>query len=365
MGERNGVGSAAVTALLIFAGGLGIGFAWRQGWLPIELLPAQTGVLEEAEGEPSPNELLPLRSAIPLAELRAVPETADPDDVRVLPEQSEPAATTEIATVTVPATSPEARAKGVEPAGYQDAAREPAPPPLGTPSVPDFDAMLSQADAHLAARETLAAHKLLSKLYWSHRVRRAELLDRLNETARIIFFDPQPHFIEPYVIQPGDRLETIAAEHQLSWEYLSALNRTDPRRIQAGKRLKVVRGPFAAVVELDDFTLTVHLQGYYVQRYPVGIGRDGSSPIGKFPVFNKVVNPQYTDPDGRVIAGDDPTNPLGERWIDLGNSYGIHGTIEPNSIGMAASRGCIRLRDDDIVAVYNFLVKGSEVAIRR
>ena len=54
-----------------------------------------------------------------------------------------------------------------------------------------------------------------------------------------------------------------------------------------------------------------------------------------------------------------------QRWIDLGDSYGIHGTIDPDSIGKAASRGCIRLRDKDIVEVYDFLVKGSEVVIRK
>jgi lipoprotein-anchoring transpeptidase ErfK/SrfK len=96
----------------------------------------------------------------------------------------------------------------------------------------------------------------------------------------------------------------------------------------------------------------------------VGIGKDGTSPIGKFAVLEKIENPQYTDPDGKVIEGDDPANPLGERWIGLGDSYGIHGTIDPESIGKAESRGCIRLRDADIIEVYNFLVVGSVVEIR-
>jgi L,D-transpeptidase ErfK/SrfK len=127
----------------------------------------------------------------------------------------------------------------------------------------------------------------------------------------------------------------------------------------------VLKGPFGAVVDLNDFTLTIHLQGYFVKRYEVCIGKDGSSPIGKFSVLNKVENPPYTGPDGKVIVADDPRNPLGERWIDLGDSYGIHGTIDPDSIGKAESRGCIRLRDQDIIEVYNFLVKGAEVVIRK
>ena len=224
---------------------------------------------------------------------------------------------------------------------------------------------LPAIDELIANGETLAAHRALSKLYWNHKEHRAELQSRLDGTSRAIFFQPQPNFVEPYVIEPNDQLRVIANKYQLSWEYLARLNKTDPRRIQLGQKLKVVKGPFAAIIDLQDFALTVHLQGYYVKRYDVGIGKDGSSPLGKFSVLNKVENPQYTGPDGKVLLPDDPKNPLGERWVDLGDSYGIHGTIDPDSIGKAASRGCIRLRDKDIIEVYDFLVKGSEVVIRK
>ncbi len=245
---------------------------------------------------------------------------------------------------------------------------EPAPtakPAAIVPADKTFAATIAAADAHLEREEWLAAHKELSRLYWAEPDRRADIMDRINHTAQAIFFSPQPHFIEPHVIGAGDRLQTIASQQKLSWEYLAQLNQIDPKRIRAGQRLKLIRGPFAAVVELDRFTMTVHLQGYYVKEYTVGVGKDGASPLGKHTVIDKVVNPQYTAPDGKVLDGDDPANPLGERWINLGNSYGIHGTIEPDSIGKAASRGCIRLGNDDVIEVYNFLVNGSEVVIRR
>ena len=108
----------------------------------------------------------------------------------------------------------------------------------------------------------------------------------------------------------------------------------------------------------------LHHHGQYVRGYRICIGKDGSSPVGKFKVLNKVTNPQYTDPDGKVFAGDDPKNPLGNVWIDLGESYGIHGTIEPTSIGKAESRGCIRLLNADATEVFDILEIGSEVVIR-
>ncbi|MGE3315088.1 MAG: L,D-transpeptidase family protein [Planctomycetaceae bacterium] len=212
--------------------------------------------------------------------------------------------------------------------------------------------------------DTLGAHRELSKLYWAKPDARAEILPKIEKTAEIIYFSPQPHFLEPYVVQPEDQFAKFAKAYNVPWQYLARLNRVDPTRIRPGQKLKVIRGPFSAVVDLSRFELTVHAHGYFVRRFEVGIGKQGTSPVGKFKVLEKVVNPQYTDPEGRVVDADDPTNPLGERWLDLGDGYGIHGTIDPESIGRAESRGCIRLQKQDVEDDYDLLGVGSEVVIR-
>ena len=53
------------------------------------------------------------------------------------------------------------------------------------------------------------------------------------------------------------------------------------------------------------------------------------------------------------------------RWVDIGDSYGIHGTIEPDSIGKNESRGCIRMLNSEVEEVYDFLVIGSEVKVQK
>ncbi len=224
---------------------------------------------------------------------------------------------------------------------------------------------LHEIDRLIGENDILSAHRELSKAYWSHPELRGVLRQRIEKTAETIYFSPQPHFLEPYVVQDGDQFAKFAKMYDVPWQYLAKLNRVDPTRIRAGQKLKVIRGPFSAVVELSRFEMTIHAHGYYVRRFDVGIGKQGSSPVGKHVVLEKVANPQYTDPEGRVIDADDPSNPLGERWIDLGNGYGIHGTIEPDSIGKAQSRGCIRLRNDDVAEVYDLLGVGSEVVIRQ
>ncbi|MBB02502.1 MAG: L,D-transpeptidase, partial [Planctomyces sp.] len=97
--------------------------------------------------------------------------------------------------------------------------------------------------------------------------------------------------------------------------------------------------------------------------FPVATGRDNATPTGEFPVLNKVENPTWYGPDA-VVSANDPNNPLGEHWIDLGNGYGVHGTINPDSIGQAVSNGCVRLRPDDVALVYDLLTTNSKVLIR-
>ena len=224
---------------------------------------------------------------------------------------------------------------------------------------------VNRIDELLKANDYLTAHRDLSTLYWYEPESRGFIKERLELTSASIYAAPQPHYVQPYVVQPGDTLSEIAERYQVPWKYLARLNRVNGESIREGTRLKVIRGPFSAVVDLSDFELTIHAHGYYVRHYPVGIGRSQSTPLGEFVVKEKLENPTFYDPHGPPVDADDPSNPLGERWIDLGDHYGIHGTIEPDSIGRAESRGCIRMHNHDIAEVYDLLTVGSTVLIRR
>ena len=212
--------------------------------------------------------------------------------------------------------------------------------------------------------EDVEANFQLSNLYWKRPEIRAQLMKRLSIVAYRIYFAPQPHYMDGYVVEPGDALQNIAQDYDVSWEYLAKLNRTDAKKIRPGQKLKVIKGPFAAVVDLSDREMTVHSHGHFVARFEVGIGKDSSSPIGTLKVLEKLRDPTYYGPEG-VIEPEDPQNPLGEYWLDLGDTYGIHGTIDDSSIGEAESQGCIRMKNRDIADVYDLLTVDSEVMIRR
>lgn len=185
----------------------------------------------------------------------------------------------------------------------------------------------------------------------------------LSQLAGTVIYSRQ-HMLQPaYEVQPGDSLEQIAERFQVPWALLAKINGIrDPQTLRPGTKLKVVRGPFDAYIELDKFRLTLRLEDMYAGHFPVGIGQDQSTPPGEYVVQLKIENPVYYGPD-QIIGKDDPQNPLGEYWIDLGGRLGIHGTNDPGSIGKAESRGCIRLRSADIADLFDILSIGSRVVI--
>ncbi|MEJ8306134.1 L,D-transpeptidase family protein [Saccharibacillus sacchari] len=101
--------------------------------------------------------------------------------------------------------------------------------------------------------------------------------------------------------------------------------------------------------------------------FSVGTGRTNDlTPEGKFKIVNKIKNrPYYKD----NIAGGDPKNPLGDRWLGLevgstyGTTYAIHGNNNENSIGNYVSAGCIRMHNDEIRWLFDQVDKGTYAVI--
>jgi lipoprotein-anchoring transpeptidase ErfK/SrfK len=118
------------------------------------------------------------------------------------------------------------------------------------------------------------------------------------------------------------------------------------------------------VVSIPHRKLALIENGQVKKVYPVAVGAANSpSPSGTFQVKNRLVAPTYYHPGKVIPAG--ANNPLGTRWIGLStNGYGIHGTNLENSIGKAASHGCIRMHRKDLEELFADLQVGDQVEIR-
>ncbi|PWK65278.1 L,D-transpeptidase [Aminobacter sp. AP02] len=122
---------------------------------------------------------------------------------------------------------------------------------------------------------------------------------------------------------------------------------------------------------------------YHVQedgqarRYGVGTGKPGFEWSGTHKVTSKREWPDWRPPaemiareraKGRVLPAmmtGGPDNPLGARALYLGSTlYRIHGTNQPWTIGGAVSSGCIRMRNEDVMELYEKVSVGTKVVVR-
>lgn len=248
----------------------------------------------------------------------------------------------------------------------------------------DAQAAMNQGNL-LQARTILNAALLSGKLNQDEASQAKQLIGQAN--AALILSptrDPNDPFVSTYRVASGDSLAKIASRYNVTWELLARMNGiTNPRKLRAGQTIKVVQGPFSAVVNKQTFKIDLWLgkpegqQSLYIMQFPVGLGQNDSTPDGSWIVRpgGKLKNPKFWGAgDLPPIEADDPKNPLGEYWIALdgtdGNavgkqSYGIHGTIEPESIGHMASLGCIRMLNNDVELVYEMLADGKSPVIVR
>lgn len=98
--------------------------------------------------------------------------------------------------------------------------------------------------------------------------------------------------------------------------------------------------------------LIVKIQGQTYKSYPVAVGNPLTpTPVGEYLVTYK---------------GKDWGPSFGPRWLGINvpwGYYGIHGTNRPDSIGSHKSHGCIRMRNYDVMELYDLIPLGTKVTI--
>jgi len=107
-------------------------------------------------------------------------------------------------------------------------------------------------------------------------------------------------------------------------------------------------------------------------RYGIGVGRPGFTWAGVKTVSMKREWPDWRPPKEMLARRPDlphymaggPENPLGARAMYLGSSlYRIHGSNEPWTIGTQVSSGCIRMRNEDVIDLYERVKVGTKVVV--
>jgi lipoprotein-anchoring transpeptidase ErfK/SrfK len=164
-------------------------------------------------------------------------------------------------------------------------------------------------------------------------------------------------------VKEGDSLSMIADEYHTTAELIRKENGLKSDVIRLGQRLRVWTGRLSVLVDKSQNLLTLKSDGEVIKSFRVSTGKDNITPVGTFKIVNKLKDPSWTH-DGELIPAGNPKNILGTRWLGFDMpSYGIHGTTQPESIGQQATAGCVRMLNNEVELLYDFLPVGTEVTV--
>jgi lipoprotein-anchoring transpeptidase ErfK/SrfK len=188
----------------------------------------------------------------------------------------------------------------------------------------------------------------------------------------------------PVMVQQRGLFAPRAVRRALAAQPVSAINpgvpairgRIEPQFLPQMVEYQTKERPGTIVIDTNNRFLYLVMDNGKARRYGVGVGKPGFEWAGAHTITRKAEWPDWTPPSemiGREAAkghylparmDGGPENPLGARAMYLGSTlYRIHGTNAPWTIGSAVSSGCIRLRNEDVVDLYERVKVGTRVIV--
>jgi lipoprotein-anchoring transpeptidase ErfK/SrfK len=151
-----------------------------------------------------------------------------------------------------------------------------------------------------------------------------------------------------------------------------SVDRMDARFVRQEVAYDGKETPGTIVIDTPNHFLYLVESDGRAMRYGIGVGRPGFTWSGAHAVSGKKEWPDWVPPDEMIkrqpylphfVAGG-PNNPLGARALYLGSTlYRIHGSNEPWTIGQNVSSGCIRMRNVDVIDLYDRVKVGTKVVV--
>ena len=194
--------------------------------------------------------------------------------------------------------------------------------------------------------------KELSRWYGSPVVSSDEeprLVELLSQLAGTVIYSRDPWLGPPYQVRAGDSLETIAQQYQVPWQLLAKINGIqNPNALIPGERLKIIRGPFQAQLNVRQGWLALFVDGLYAGRFRVESSAPLAKPDGAYPVAKF-----STDPSGGTSSG--------APYISLGGDLHLRVPNDALPPGVTA----VRISQQDMGDVFDMLSERSQVTIMR
>ncbi|RYE39521.1 MAG: L,D-transpeptidase, partial [Hyphomicrobiales bacterium] len=174
-------------------------------------------------------------------------------------------------------------------------------------------------------------------------------------------YQSEPQSYEPRSYEPSSQEAAIPARPDI-----------DPRFMKQMVQYNGRETPGTIVIDTPTKYLYLVQGDGQAMRYGIGVGKPGFQWAGVKSITMKKEWPSWTPPAEMLKRRPDlprfmeggPDNPLGARALYLGSTlYRIHGSNEPWTIGTAVSSGCIRMRNEDVIDLYQRVKVGTRVVV--
>lgn len=141
---------------------------------------------------------------------------------------------------------------------------------------------------------------------------------------------------------------------------------------QRNSLIDTINSDIQLIVSIEDRKLHVYKRSIHIASYSVTVGKDEyPTPRGDLFITQIDMNPEWVPPASEWAAGrtykrpGHPENPLSLVRMHLNDEYRVHGTLDHWSVGRKASRGCIRLKNTEIMKLTRVILRYSEVENHR
>lgn len=241
-----------------------------------------------------------------------------------------------------------------------------APSSTATSSSAAFAAAWTDAHVKLAAGRYAEALAALSIWYDDSSLGLEEsqrLEDLLGQLAGTVIYSSHDHLLPPHVVAAGETLPTIAMTLGVPWQLLGKINGiTDPQGLIPGEHLKVVRGPFDAVVSVSRRRLSLQLAGNYAGSFPVVIGRDLVSRVGRSIAVTELRPESAADPRAAPTVQADAIRRPG---IVLSDGLLIEPVDDPSLMSENTPSTSLLISRREFADIVDILGPGSRVLVRQ
>ena len=224
------------------------------------------------------------------------------------------------------------------------------------------------ADAHekLAAGRYAEALAALSIWYDDPSLGLEEsqrLEDLLGQLAGSVIYSQHDLLLPPHVVAAGETLPAIAASLGVSWQLLGKINGVDdPQRLMPGEHLKLIRGPFDAVVSVSRRRVSLQLTGNYAGSFPVVVGRQFLGRVGNAIPVVEVRRGAGRDAQAVGLAAADPA---AKPVIVLADGLVIEAAEDPGVASESSPATSLVVSVRDLAELIDLLGPGSKVLVRQ